>query len=392
MIDTKRTFGATMLITGCCIGAGMIGLPVMSALAGFLPATAAMALVYVFTTASGLLLLEATLWFDREANLASIAELTLGKAGKNATLILFMFLFYCIFVAYLDSGGLLISEMLNSLFNIELSQKAGIVLCLGLVSAITYAGTKLVDNLNRALVFGLAVTYFALVSMSLPLIEKDSLAYANWASSIAIIPILMICFGFQNLVPSITHYLERNAKSVRIAIVIGNAIPFFIYLVWNFIILGVIPHQADLSYGDVAVVSELLQAATPSLSILLFVKVFSLLALLTSFIPCAISFVDFVKDGFRKKLTGKGRDSILIFAIVFVPPFICSLTYPHIFLKSLNFAGGFIDVVLFGIIPSMAILIGRKIKKLAGPYQVIGGNITPLFVLTISIMILFIRL
>ncbi len=36
--------GATLLITGCCIGAGMIGLPVVSAKAGFIPSMLAMLL------------------------------------------------------------------------------------------------------------------------------------------------------------------------------------------------------------------------------------------------------------------------------------------------------------------------------------------------------------
>ncbi len=95
---TKGLFGAILLIAGCCIGAGMIGLPVRSAMAGFMPSSIAMILCYLFTTVTGLLLLEATLWFEHQVNLPSIVEITLGKVGKAITLVLFLFLFYCLFV------------------------------------------------------------------------------------------------------------------------------------------------------------------------------------------------------------------------------------------------------------------------------------------------------
>src|SRR3990167_8754362 len=110
IISNRRIFGATMLVTGCCIGAGMIGLPVLSALTGFMPSLVAMVFCYLFTTVTGLLLAEATLWFDGNANLPSIVEFALGKIGKIITIILFLFLFYCLLVAYLDAGGSLFAE------------------------------------------------------------------------------------------------------------------------------------------------------------------------------------------------------------------------------------------------------------------------------------------
>ena len=90
----KSACGAALLVTGCCIGAGMIGLPIRSALAGFMPSTVAMILCYIFTTITGLFIAEATLWFDDKVNLPTIVESTLGKKGKIITLFLFLALFY----------------------------------------------------------------------------------------------------------------------------------------------------------------------------------------------------------------------------------------------------------------------------------------------------------
>src|SRR5579883_1014954 len=142
LVKKGSPFGATLLISGCCIGAGMIGLPVVSAAAGFLPSTIAMLLAYSFTTVTGLLLLEATLWFDRKVNLLSIAEFALGKAGKCIVGCLFLFLFYSLCVAYLDAGAQLIMGYL------PLSREVAITLLTGGVGAVVFAGAKAVDRIN----------------------------------------------------------------------------------------------------------------------------------------------------------------------------------------------------------------------------------------------------
>src|ERR1700733_232103 len=101
--------GAILLISGCCIGAGMLGLPVLSALAGFVPSLCMFLLSWLFMTATALLLLEVNLQFKEEVNIVSMAEKTLGLPGKLAAWGCFLFLFYAIGVAYLAGSGDLIS-------------------------------------------------------------------------------------------------------------------------------------------------------------------------------------------------------------------------------------------------------------------------------------------
>lgn len=393
MLKEKNALNATLLITGCCIGAGMIGMPVMSALAGFMPASLAMLFCYFFTTFTGLLLLEATLWFDREVNLPSISEFALGIVGRAITLILFLFLFYSLFVAYLDAGGQLFAEILNSLFNLELSREAGIFICAFVAALLTYVETKIFGGLNRYLFFGLIITYFILVFIGFPLVRSTNLAHVNWTEAIATVPILLICFGYQNLVPSLTYYLNKNVNAIRFAIIVGNLIPFFIYFIWNFIILGMLSPTDIASKEQITMVTTLLQNANDNISVLAFVKAFSLFAMFTSFLPSAISFIDFLKDGLKYVINREQRNKNLavLFVTVFLPPIIFTLFYSHLFLKALNFAGGFIDVLLFGITPALVVLVGRNIKKMTGPYQVIGGNFTPIAVLFFSLIILFLK-
>ncbi len=381
----ERTLSATLLVAGCCIGAGMIGLPVLSLAAGFVPSTVAMLLSYLFTTATGLLLLEAALWFEGKMNLLSIAQFTLGKVGRFLVGALFIFLFYSIFIAYMDGGGQLFGTFLETIFLTSLPREVGILTCVAFVGCIVYAGMKTVDQVNKVLMIGLAAAYCAMVFVGMAHVDLENLSHANWKASLATLPILFICFGYQNLVPSLVPYLKRNAKSLQIAIVVGNLIPLLFYLVWNYVILGMLsPTASDQS----DMVTHILQQTGQSPVVLLTSQLFSFFALITSFITIGISFVDFFKDGMKKI---PFANELFIFALVFTPPLIFCLFYPSVFLKALEFAGGVVAVLLFGICPALIVWSGRYIKKMEGPYKVVGGKIFLASILALSTALLVLR-
>lgn len=386
---TKSSIGAMLLITGCCIGAGMVGLPVLSAQAGFLPTTLAMASVYLFTTLTGLLIMEATLWFDEPVNLMTIAESAFGKAGKLAVMLLFLFLFYCLFVAYFDGGGTLLSNALSDLFHFSIPKDVGVILFLALIASITYGGTRLVDQVNKALLVVLVIAYVMLVLVAVPHVSAINLTHINFKASLFTVPILLICFGYQNLVPSLVTYLKRNVKELRFAIIAGNFIPFIIYLIWNTVILGMIPKDRIPSAQSADLVTQMLISGHHVYSVSFFVKLFSFFAILTPILPITLSFVDFLRDGVAH---ARRRESNWpYYAMVFAPPLIFTLIYPNLFLEALGFAGGFIDVLLFGVTPALVVLRLRRQPKTQKHYQVRGGNLTPVLVIGLCIAILVIK-
>ncbi len=384
----KSVFGATLLITGCCIGAGMIGLPVRTAMAGFVSSTVATIFCYIFTTITGLLILEATLWFEEKVNFSTIVESILGKKGKFITLFLFLALFYSLFVAYLDGCGIIFSDIVSSLTGYAVPKYIGIILCVSLVAAITYAGTHMANRFNQLLLLGLIITYFALIVIGLQHVNILKTSQVDFMSILNVVPIMLICFGYQNLVPSITYYLNKNVNHIRFAIIIGNFIPLLVYMLWNYVILGILP--ADASIKNAELVTQLLGGSMSVISIIFLVKSFSLFALLTSFIPTAISLVDFIKDSAKNSLHKKISNDMFYIAIIFIPSFIFTLIYPNLFLNMLDFAGGFVDVLLFGLMPATVVLLGRKTIASA-PYKVIGGKVTPILILLFSFMILLIK-
>jgi tyrosine-specific transport protein len=282
--------------------------------------------------------------------------------------------------------------MLGYVLRTTVSHTAGVIACMLFIAAVAYAGAKSADAVNRFMVAAMVVSYFMLVGVAVPHIQANNLLYTNWSAMFGVVPILLLCFGYQNLVPSLSYYLEKNARAIRTSIVIGNFIPFIVYFIWDFVILGMLPGHPVKTGDDTQLVAGLLtNAANPSISVIFFIKSFSLFAMLTSFLPCALSFVDFLKDGISKLLHQKVRNDFFIFLLVFIPPTVCALIYPSIFLHALGFAGGFIDVLLFGVLPALVVLIGRKMQPPGARYQVAGGALTPIMILLLSSALLVMK-
>jgi tyrosine-specific transport protein len=81
----------------------------------------------------------------------------------------------------------------------------------------------------------------------------------------------------------------------------------------------------------------------------------------------------------------------IIYGMVLLPPTFLSLFFPHLFLKALGIAGGFADVLLFGVLPVIIVGIGRYIKGVKGAYMAPGGKSLLAFILLISFAFLLVR-
>lgn len=395
MNKTKNgILGGVLMIAGCCIGAGMLGMPVVSALAGYIPSTIAMMLCCFFMAATGLLILEATLYFTHEAGLISIAGYALGKFGRIATGALFLMVFYCLMVAYTAASGELVSDMLSGLFQREVPRPFGILFSVIFIGILIYVGVKVVDHVNRVLMLGLIASYVALILMGLPSVSLQKLTYMNFGATLTAIPILLVSFGFGNLVPSLTHYLERNVSQLRLSIILGSLLPFAIYLVWNTVILSLIPDAGKMSdevaSNQIEMVTGLLKAASGSTSVMAMANAFSICAIVTSFLTCGLSCVDFIKDGLR--LSNSAKNRLLLCVMVLLPPTLFAFVWPHLFLKALGYAGGFATVLLFGILPVLAVYKGRYISKIEAPYTAPGGKILLGLIFLLSLIFLSLEL
>ncbi|EFB42840.1 MULTISPECIES: amino acid permease [Parachlamydia] len=385
--------GGVLLVAGCCIGAGMLGLPVVSALTGFIPASLILIASCFVMICTGLLVLELTLSFDHEVSLISMAKATLGQTGKFLTWILFILLFYCILVAYASGSGEIVANGFHKL-NIPISHSFGSLFSMSLVACLIYLGTHAIDRLNRILMIGLVAAYGILILLGMPNIEMQSLHEKEWSTAFATVPLMLISFGHHNLIPSLTIYMKRNVSKLRLAIILGNLIPLGIYLLWEGVILGMLPLRNHPLFSETVqnqdMASGLLTHATGSPYILTAVNLFAFLAIATSLITTALSCIDFLSDGLSVKNEGKTRAYLC--AAVLLSPLPFAVTYPHIFLTALGYAGGFITVILFGVLPALMAWRSRYHLKQTSPFVVRGGKTSLAIIMTIFFAIFILEI
>lgn len=350
----------------------MLALPVMTSLGGFLPSLVIYLLCWLFMMATGLLLLEAALWTEGETNLVSMATRTLGQAGKIVAWILYIFLFYSLTLAYMVGGGNLILDFLR----LPWPDWAGPLLFTCLFAPFVYVGAKVVGRLNAAMMIGLIATFFIFVFLGAPYVHTDQLQYRSWSLSLIALPVSFTSFAYQGIVPTLVTYFNRDVWRSRMAIMIGSFIPLIAYVVWQWLILGIVPTFGPhglaeaLEKGENAVqpLGYFIQNAV----VYDIAKGFAFFALLTSFLGVSLGLVDFIADGLQVKKTPLGKIGLCL--LVFIPPLLVALRFPHIFLLALDYAGGLGCALLLGLLPVLMVWVGRYHLHLTSEYSLLGGK------------------
>jgi tyrosine-specific transport protein len=365
--------GASLLIAGCAIGAGMLGMPLTTIKAGFGPTLVSFCFAWVFMTLAALVLLEVCLRFPNETNMAEMARTYFGKLGEAITLLLMLFLMYALMTAYATVIGPLIATFL------PITPLIGIMVFLTILFIGMVQGTYALDYFNRFLMAGLGLSYLALLIFGLPAVNLENLKGGDFFETIPILPILIVCFGFHNLIPSLVRYLDRDVKKLRLAILFGSLIPLSIYLLWEFIVLGLIADKSQ----NFKTVEELFAQIGGENIVLMVMSAFAFFAVTTSFIGNALSTHDFLLDQLHFK--GYVKRALMALTVI-IPPTIVAAYNPDIFLKALNFAGSFAAIVLFGLLPALMALKGYRARVI--PFFGEGFAIAFLLIAGVAIMVL----
>ncbi len=389
-----RVLGAILLVSGSCIGAGMLGLPVLTALGGFRPTLVMFFCCWLFMLITGLLLLEVNLWFKEDVSIVSMATRTLGPVGKVLAWSLFAFLFYSLMVAYVSASGQLISDFVEETVGLIAPEWSGSLFLTVLFGVFLYLGTGTVDRINRLLMFGLILSYLILVYVGSGHVKTELLKHTDWSAAVYAVPAMIISFGFHNLVPSLTIYLKHDVRKLRLAIIVGSLIPLIVYLMWEWLILGIVPLDGSNGFREALDQGSMATRALRNIAggswVVEIAEYFSFFAIITSFLSVALSFVDFLADGLQIKKDGPGKLKLCVLSLT--PPYLLALLYPNIFLAALSYAGAFGAVILFGILPAAMAWSGRYITKHRGLQLVPGGKMSLLALIIISLAVVGLEL
>ncbi len=366
-----HVIGGTLLIAATTIGVGMLALPLATGAGGFLPATMIYLLTWFFMLCTGLLLLEVCTWMPTDANLITMTHRLLGPIGQAVCWVVYLFLFLTAMIAHVSGGG----ETLTSLLGGGLPNWAAILIYVLIFSPIVYLGTKSVDRLNLVLMGGVLISYGLFIFTSAKSVQSNLLSHIDWGQAWPALPILLTAFTYQLIIPTLMTYMDRNVKKVRLTIILGTAIPLTVYVVWELLILGIIPVDRLVlgeSRGEIATVA--LKEVLNNPIIFKIGSWFAFFVLTTSYIAMALAFVDFLADGLKVKKVGFKKVGLCL--AVFAPPTIIALIYPGLFITALRFAGGISCTLLFGLLPPVMVWIGRYVKKYQKQdHQLPGGKI-----------------
>ncbi len=395
----SKTIGGILLLVGTSIGGAILVLPLATASAGFTNASLLFIAAWLLMTYCSFLLLEANLWLPAGTNLGNMVKVTLGKPGVVITWVFYLFLLYTLLCAYISAGADVFGGLLAAHMH-ALPHYLSASLFTLIIGLVVFTGIRNVDWLNRLLMFTKLGILIVLISLLFPHVNSKALTLGNPLAALSSITVIITSFSFAVIIPSLRLYLDSDINSLRRSILIGSIIPLICYLLWEAVIIGVIPSTGD--HGLIAIshshtpTSNLLASIRDLLKnrqTIIFAEIFASLSVVTSFLGVSLSLSDFITDGLCVKRNLLG--SLFVFSLTYGPPFFITLLAPNLFVISINYAG-LCCIVLHIFLPIAIVWQGRYRSKLAynASYRTLGGKgiLAICFLLGLATMIIDIYL
>lgn len=382
----NKTVGSTLLVAGTMIGAGMLAMPLTSAGIGFCFTLVLLLGLWALLTFSALLFVELYQTAESDAGIGTLAEQYFGKAGRIiATAVLIIFL-YALIAAYISGGGSLLKDLLPESFG----DKVSILLFTVIFGSFIVIGTHSVDKINRVLFFAMLAAFAVVLSLMLPEIKFDNLMATpiDNALIISASPVFFTAFGFHGSIPSLNKYLGGNVKALRISILAGSAITLCAYILWQMSTHGLLTQNEFLQIlKEDATLNGLVKATlaiTGSNIIAGAVKLFSTLALVTSFLGVGLGLLECIEDLLKRSFNiSAGRISLGL--MTFIPPLVFALFYPEGFILALGYAGQMF--AFYAVVLPVSLVWKARRAHTNLPYKVWGGNLTLIIVLVLGVII-----
>lgn len=362
-MNWSKLAGGTLLVSGTTIGAGLLGLPATCAFMGFYPSVLLFLVVWLFMLCTGMFFVDIACDMKKKANIISMAEATIGRWGMALSWISYLLLLYSLMALYLTGSATIFRDGIGLLFGVEINSFLSTFILPLLFGWLIYLGTYGVDIINRVLMFGLIASYLLLASFLPGHIEVANLQHYSFPAMIFALPFIVTSFGYHIIIPTLGPYMKYDKRSMLMAVVFGSILSLLINTLWQFLVLGVVPlaSLAEVWRADTpitSVLADVVHSSTLGTGIYLF----SIFAILTSFLGVALSLADFLIDGLKIKKGWEGR--LLAIVLTFVPPLIFISTYSSGFLLALGYAGAFVAILLI-FIPSAMVwkLKGHRFYK-----------------------------
>ncbi|WP_060990254.1 aromatic amino acid transport family protein [Photobacterium leiognathi] len=375
-MSKPSTLGGACIIASVCVGAGMLGLPSAGAGAWTFWSVIAISLTMVMMTLSGWLLLEALKHYDFKVSFNTITKDVLNRKINVINNLSLYFVGCILLYAYISSSGMIFSNLLG------INEKLASVLFVAVCSAFVLHSTRAVDRISILLIVFMLVSFLIGISglaanIQMPVLLDTTHLHANYSPyALALLPIALTSFGYHHSVSTMRDYY-RDEYRAKNAILGGTFIALGFYLVWVLCIFGNLPRDAFgpvvSAGGGIDALTHALDSVIDSNSVKQAIRIFSIAAVVSSFIGVGLGVFDYLADLFGFEDSKQGR--MKTWAITFIPPLLFSLVSPFGFLTAIGLAGA-AATIWACIIPALLAKKTRQCKASKEGFVVPGGNVT----------------
>lgn len=391
----NKILGSALMIAGTTIGAGMLAMPLTSAQMGFSATFVLLIGLWALLTYTGLLFMEVYQTApQKNAGVASLAEQYFGWIGRLLTTLSLLILLYALLSAYVTGGGSLVAGLLPPLYDKQTNLQIGILLFTLVLGVFVIIGIKGVDGFTRLLFSGKIIAFLVVLCLMLPEVSLENLGMMPLDNLLILsaVPIFFTAYGFHVIMASINTYLDGDIRRIRLAILIGTAIPLIAYTLWQLATHGVLSQaefvaiirQDPTLNGLILATTQITGSETLGKAM----RLFSALALITSFLGVALGIFEAVGDLLRRFNLPTNRLSLA--PLTFIPPLIFALFYPNGFTAALGYAG--LLFAFYGLILPVGLAWRARRQYPNLSYKVAGGSLGLLLTLVMGIVIILIPL
>lgn len=344
----KHLLGAVSTIVGYTIGAGILGIPFVFAKAGFLTGFIALVILGIIAMLINLYTGEISLRTKGPHQLTGYAKIYLGKWAKYIMLIAMMVGLYGALTAYILKGGEFLSALISPVA--MLSPTVCSILFFTVGTILVFIGIKAIEKSEMVFFVFFILAVLAIFFISYPFIKISNISSFSLTS--IFVPYGVILFAYSGIaaIPEMREELKKNTKVMKKAIFLGSLIPFIIYSIFAFAVVGV----TGIDTTDGAILGL---ANAVGNQILLIGASFGIIAVFTSFLAVALS----LKETYCFDLKISRNLSAALTGIIplFITMAILYAKIDHAFFKILDITGAF----TFSAIGILITLIINKAKK-----------------------------
>lgn len=376
-IKQGSVLNAALFIAATSIGISYFTLPILTGIAGFLPAVLMTVVVRLFTLAISLLYAEAILGQPDGANLISISRALMGKTWMVILGLMFFLNMASFLTIYAYFAENFLHWFFTDVFHLTLHPIVGGLLSTVPFFFIVFLGITASFRANALMMVGLIISFGFTVYLGSDQIVIGHLFQNQWVYIFFCVPTLFGALGFMSIMPPICSYLNRDPKKIRQSTWLGAMITLVVYLIWEWFVIGAVPAGTLWAYYEEG--ADLQRFATLIArfpKIVYFFNFTLLFSMVTSMVGYGLALTEFLADGFKippEQRRGWKRLAICFGILILILPI--SLTNGDLFPRLMQrYIAPLAEILVNGIIPVWMVATMRYLHNIPAPYMLPGGR------------------